>query len=230
MNTIKNNIKGVIFDLDGLLLDTEPIYLEAIGKTCLKYGKEYSIDIRVDVVGKDELLGAELIVNKLQIPLTAKEFLQERSKILEVLLPHAKPMKGAYKLCEHLYKNSIPMAVATSSVGDSVKLKLQNHQKWFSLFNGKIISGDHPSIKQAKPAPDIFLAAAKMIQVNSENCLVFEDSPSGVLAGKNAGMTVVSVPEPFLFKYKPENYKNADLILQSLEEFKPELFGLPPYE
>jgi pseudouridine-5'-monophosphatase len=129
-------------------------------------------------------------------------------------------------LTAYFHKHNIPMAVATSSVGEAVKLKLQKHQEWFKVFN-YLISGDDEQVKHGKPAPDIFLAAARGIAVDPEHCLVFEDSPSGAEAGANARGIVVAVPDPIM---SHDRYPRARLIIKSLQDFSPEAFGLPPRE
>ncbi|KAL9242266.1 hypothetical protein vseg_016285 [Gypsophila vaccaria] len=92
-----------------------------------------------------------------------------------------------------------------------------------------IVLGDDPEVKQGKPAPDGFLAAARRFDggpVDLKNCLVFEDAPSGVQAGKNAGMNVVMVPDPRL---DSSFHSIADQVLKSLLVINPVDWGLPPF-
>ena len=85
--------------------------------------------------------------------------------------------------------------------------------------------GDDPAVVHGKPAPDIFLVAASRLNAAPEECLVFEDAPSGVQAAKAAGMQVIAVPDPNMDR---SAYAGADRILNQLTEFDPSFLGLPP--
>lgn len=110
-----------------------------------------------------------------------------------------------------------------------VDLKTTHHRELFKLFNHRVCGSTDPEVKQGKPSPDIFLVAANRFsdKPTSENCLVFEDAPNGVTAATAAGMQCVMVPD----EHVPlEMCKLATQVLKSLEDFKPEEFGLPPFK
>lgn len=155
-------------------------------------------------------------------------------------------ISGAEKLINHFSKNNIPIAVATSSSKESVEIKLKNHSNTFSVFSHKVMASSDPEVKQGKPHPDIFLVCASRFKDNPKpemvfilkyvysivtkrllfQCLVFEDAPNGARAAISAGMQVVMVPDPSTNR---SLCSHATLILNSLEEFQPELFGLPAF-
>jgi pseudouridine-5'-monophosphatase len=89
------------------------------------------------------------------------------------------------------------------------------------------VLGDDPEVNRGKPAPDIFLAAARRLGVTPQQCLVLEDAPSGVEAARAAGMSVVAVPYPGM---DHRAFAGASHVLPSLESFNPALWGLPPFE
>jgi len=90
------------------------------------------------------------------------------------------------------------------------------HLPWFGLFSA-VVTGDHPEVRALKPAPDIFLAAARAIGGSPARCLVIEDSLAGVLAARAAGMSVVALPDLAL---PSERFRDAQLIVRSYAELR----------
>lgn len=129
------------------------------------------------------------------------------------------------RLTKHLHQYQIPQAIASSSSQHHFRLKTTRHQQWFSLFEINVL-GDDPALKQSKPAPDIFLLAAARLGSVPSQCLVFEDSAAGMHAALAAKMSVVVVPDRSLDK---QLYQKAHQILDSLEDFSPQLWHLPAY-
>mmetsp|Transcript_23048 Transcript_23048/g.54695 ORF Transcript_23048/g.54695 Transcript_23048/m.54695 type:complete len:341 (-) Transcript_23048:46-1068(-) len=121
----------------------------------------------------------------------------------------------------------IPMAIATSSRSTGVEKKRVRYNDTIFKHMDAIVCGDDPAVKSGKPAPDIYVEAARRLDVDPEECLVFEDALSGVRAGKAAGCTVVAIPDP---RYSPEEKKvfeqEADIVLSSLWDFDGRSLGL----
>ncbi|XP_021371761.1 pseudouridine-5'-phosphatase-like isoform X2 [Mizuhopecten yessoensis] len=171
-----------------------------------------------------------LLLDELQLPITVAEFLLNDRQQQEVLLPTAELLPGAEKLVKHLYKHCVPIAVATGSSKRSIELKTTRHRQLFSHFHHFVYSTDDPEVVHSKPAPDCFLIAASRFPDNPETsrCLVLEDAINGVVAARAAGMQCVWVPDP---EQPQDGYsEKATLTLESLLQFKPEQFGLPPYD
>lgn len=221
-------VSHVIFDIDGLLLKTEDIYEEADRKMISKYGKTYLKEIRMKVLGCTERAAASIIINELKLPITVEQYRHQVDEILDDMLKEATLMDGAERLVKHLHKHKVPIAVATSSGERSVRAKTFNHQELFRLFSHMVMASSDPEIKLGKPAPDVFLACAKRFHDKPEpsKCLVFEDAPNGVTAALRANMQVVMVPEEHVDE---KERQKATLTLNSLQEFKPELFNLPSF-
>ncbi|XP_022118197.2 pseudouridine-5'-phosphatase [Pieris rapae] len=222
-------VTHVLFDMDGLLLNTEDLYTELFQSIVSKYGKDYTFDVKLKLMGTQALESASIVIRELDLPMTAEEFLEECKKG-ESIFADCQLMPGAKRLVEHLYQHKIPIALATSSGEDSYHCKVDKHYtEFFSLFPYKTFGSSDPSVKNGKPHPDIFLVTAMKFPDKPvpEKCLVFEDAVNGVKAAVAAGMQVVMVPDPRIDKSLTTE---ATLVLSSLEEFKPELFGLPPFQ
>lgn len=218
----QSRARFAIFDMDGLLLDTESIYTEATQHVVGQYGKTFDWSIKSHMIGRPALDSARYLVSTLDLPISAEAYLEARETWLLERFPHCKPMHGAKALVRHLRDSKVPIAVATSSVRRLFELKTTNHQEMFNMFD-LVVTGDDPEVKHGKPAPDIFAVAAARLGATPSETLVFEDAPSGLAAGIAAGMRVIVVPDPNMDKSR---YAEATLVLDSLAEFNPRDFEL----
>ena len=185
-----SQLVAAIFDLDGVLLDTEPLYTQATQSVLNRYGKVYSWELKRHIMGRAPGQGATWLVRELDLPISPEQYLQERAVWLRRLFPQCPAIEGAESLVSRLHSRGVRLAVATSSEREMYDLKIISHS-WFSLFQS-VVCGDDPRLTQAKPAPDIFLLAASELGVASDHCLVFEDSPAGICAANAARMQVVA--------------------------------------
>jgi pseudouridine-5'-monophosphatase len=213
----------VLFDLDGVLLDTERLYTEATQAIVGRFGKTFTWAIKRQAMGRDARISAAMVLDQLGVPLSPDEFLLERTAILEQLFPHCRAMEGAEAFVRALRAASVPMAVATSSDRRLYDLKVRTHS-WFDLFDA-IVCGDDPRVGAKKPSPDIFLLAARELNADPRRCLVFEDSLVGVEAALAAGMRVVALPDPGQGPGASAHYGAAHHVLSGWAEASLELLA-----
>ncbi|XP_022224077.1 probable pseudouridine-5'-phosphatase isoform X1 [Drosophila obscura] len=225
---VLRNVTHCIFDMDGLLLDTERLYTDAAQTVLDPYGKTFTFDVKEQLMGLQTRQVAEFMVNTYELPITWEEYAKQQRDNALTLMGNAQLMPGAARLLRHLHANKVPFCLATSSGADMVELKSTHHKELFELFHHKVCGSTDAEVKNGKPAPDIFLVAAGRFGDTPDptKCLVFEDSPNGVTAGESAGMQVVMVPDARLSE---DRCSHATQVLRSLEDFKPEQFGLPPF-
>jgi len=218
--------KGVVADLDGTLLDTEPLYFRAYAGVAARFGKPYSFeDVHRHILGRAEMAGAHTMKQILELPITPEQLLEMRDEIFVQLLKTAKCLPGAMEAMGALKGAGIPMAIATSSCREYLPAKSENNPQLFAVFD-KVICGDDAEVKgHSKPDPAIFLHAAKEIGLAPQHCVAFEDSLAGIKSAKAAGMFTVAIPDPRL-DLDEVKAAEPDLILGSLSEFDLAMVGL----
>src|SRR5215471_2502673 len=215
-------VRYAIFDLDGVLLDTEPIYTDASNAIAARYGKKHDWSIKGNMIGRPAIDAARYFVQALDLPLSADEYLAERDAYLDLHLGNAGEIPGAEAFTRHLLGRGIPLAVATSTGAALFQLKVSRHRPWFSIFSA-IVCGDDARVLRGKPAPDIFLVAARDLGADPADCLVFEDSPYGVEAAVAAGMQVIALPDPHMDRAR---YAGALRIARGFDECRSWDLGL----
>lgn len=178
-----------IFDMDGLILDTEFIYEKSIRTICESFGIDYRWDVRMKVMGTTEPNTAETVINELNVPLTVTEFLHRLDDLVRVQFRHLNLMKGAERLLRHLHESNVKFCLATSSGKEMAEIKMSSHSELFKLFSHFVMGSTDAEVRHGKPAPDIFLIAASRFEDKPDpsKCLVFEDSPNGVRSAMAAG-------------------------------------------
>lgn len=187
-----------LFDLDGLLLDTEPLHALAWRQAAARFGQHLSNEQLLLLRGRRRadcaLQVLEWIAASGRTDLSSDDLLAVRQPIAEALMARAMPMPGAMDLLERCRARGIPMALVTSSTASSSAVKCAPHP-WLQSIQVRI-HGDDPDLAAGKPAPDAFVLAATRLGVPARQCWAFEDSPAGARAALAAGCAVhVLVPE-----------------------------------
>ncbi len=206
------NPKAVIFDMDGLLVDSEPLWEKAQIKVFEQLGIKMTVELCYNVKGMrvDEAMKFWHDMFKWEgksLELVENEIMDEMAK----LMAEVRILPGVLDLIDFYSKKNIPMAIASSSYMRLINIAVER----LGIKEKIAVIHSAEYEKRGKPAPDIFLSTAKKLHINPEKCLVFEDSVHGVKAGKAAGMIVVAVPQPE--NYNNPNFDIADLKIHSLE-------------
>jgi len=205
-------ISAAIFDLDGVIVDSEPLHYLSEKEMLSKRGVNLrSSDVK-DIVGRTEMEGMQYLKDRFRLKDSAEQLYEEKQRIYKRMLRNAvKPRPGLFKLLNDLGDKGMTLAIASSAPRENVDIVL-NALGIEDKFRA-VVSGD--DVERGKPSPDIFLLAAERIGIEPKNCLVIEDAQNGVEAAKHAGMTCIVVPNQFT---QDQDLSRADVVVQSLEE------------
>lgn len=220
-----------LFDMDGLLLNTEHLYTKLMQQTIEEFGStgRFTLEMKVSMMGTQSMETARRMIDTFKLNVTPEEYYEKHKELSKKIMPTAELLPGVERLLRHLHKHNVPIALATSSSKDLYDMKTERHGEMFDLFGHKVYGSSDPEVVRGKPSPDIFIVAARRFpdQPDPKQCLVFEDAPNGVKAARAANCQCVMVPEDYI----PADLRTeATLVLDSLEDFRPELFGLPPFD
>jgi len=202
-------IKAVIFDMDGLMIDSEPFHIDAYDKALLDFKYRLSEAEKIKYVGISDHDICVDLVSRLKLPCSPQELVAKKTTEYKKILNNkliAQP--GLHNLLSTIY-GKYKLAVASSSHKDEIEIVL-NRLKVKKMFDA-IVSATQ--VKNGKPQPDIFLYAASRIDVTPASCLVLEDAISGVRAAKAAGMICYAIPSK---ETAHLNFNIADRRLDSL--------------
>ncbi|CAG9533823.1 unnamed protein product [Cercopithifilaria johnstoni] len=231
----RSKITHVIFDLDGVLIDSERVNFQIYQRIWSKYGKNFTPELMLRITGTPSS-NSELYLIKhfgMEEKLSVEEYRKQYNTLSDELMTKCPLLPGVMRLVRHLAKHKIHMAVCTSSTKAEFNTKMATHTELLDLIPLIVSAGDDPEIKRGKPAPDPFLATMNRFEEKAEsalNILVFEDSANGVRAAIAAGMQVVMIPDTAYMKPPEEVMDKIGCILKSFEEFRPESMGLPSYD
>ena len=186
------SFRAVIFDLDGVLADSEPWWNQIDAKLLAEYGVTYHGEYHRNVLGVSYRVAVEFYKNAFHIAAPVEELMRRRGEIAtEFFAKRVGLFPSAKATLEQLREMKLHLAVATSSVSNSARPFLE--RTGIARFFETIITGDE--IGRGKPHPDIYLRTAEKLGVPASACLVIEDALSGIAAAKAAKMRVAAIPD-----------------------------------
>lgn len=207
--------RNLIFDLDGLIVDTEPLYKRSANLILEVCGVDYRFETeeygRI-FTGRAVAENAEYLRERFGLPQTAAQITTAVFALYNMLIADAENlvmMPGVRELLDYAAQSSIRMAIATSARPEQIEVVLRglNLQHQFNALAG------NPGHLKPKPAPDVYLEALRALDARAEESAAFEDSSSGVRAAKAAGLFVFAVPNEFT---KHQDFSMADRVQSSL--------------
>ncbi|TRX65945.1 HAD family phosphatase [Carboxylicivirga sp. M1479] len=185
---VADNIKGLIFDMDGTLVNSTPIHYKAWLEACRPFGVEFSYDFFITLTGRPVVELSKDLIARYQMDISAIELVNKKEQLVENNLHHVQLIQPVIDVMDK-FQGKLPMAVGTGASRERAQ-RLLSDAGIIERFDIIVTSDD---VDNYKPHPDTFLKAAKGIGVDADCCLVFEDGHLGIEAAKSAGMSVIDV-------------------------------------
>ena len=187
-------IRAVVFDLDGLMFNTEAVFTLAGTELLRRRGKTPTPDLFHRMMGRRPVEGFQILIDTMQLSETFEELARESEEIFGVMLEEQlTPMPGLYDLLELIEQRELPKGVATSSP----RRYMRNILDRFNLMDRFDITLTSEDVTRGKPDPEIYRTAAEKLGVHPREMLVLEDSEAGTRAAHAAGAHIISVPHEF---------------------------------
>ncbi len=203
-------IKAVVFDLDGLMFNTEEVFNRSGRVLLRRRGKEMTDEILSQMMGRRAHEAFAIMIEMLGLDESVEDLMNEEDEIFRELLDtHLAPMPGLFELLQHIEERSLPKGVATSSD----RTYLEDILRRFDLLPRFHVTLAADDVVHGKPHPEIYLKAAQCIGVVPSEMLVLEDSEAGTKAAAAAGAVVVSIPHQHS---RTHDFSAATIIAESL--------------
>jgi HAD superfamily hydrolase (TIGR01509 family) len=183
-------LEAVVFDMDGVIIDSEPLWSEAERQLLARRNLTYSQDLKPLLMGLDSREAVRILKKHYDLGEPVEELVHERNQLVsELIQQHGQPIPHVLELIQRVRDGGLKAVVASSSPYSLVELVVD--KLGIGPFLDLVLSGDE--VSRGKPAPDIYDTVAKTLGVAPECCLVIEDAPNGVRAAKAAGMRCLAI-------------------------------------
>jgi len=210
--------EAIVFDLDGVLVDSESVWDEARRQLTAESGGEWHPDATREMMGMSSIEWSRYMHDRLGVPMAPEEIYEAVVERIAALYRERLPLlPGAVEAVRSLAERW-PLAVASSSNRPVIDLVLE----LAGIAEAFSVTVSSEEVGRGKPAPDVYLEAARRLGVAPDRCAAIEDSANGIRAAHTAGMTVIAVPNRD-FPPDPDSLRLAAKVLTSLEELTPEL-------
>lgn len=212
------NTDAIIFDIDGTLIDSMWVWTDIDDMFLEKYNLAEPLGFHEGMEGKSYSETAQYFLDIFpELPHTREELEEEWHQMaFDIYTKEIQLKKGAYEFILQMHKEGKKLGIATSNSRDLAEGVLANNSV-LQYFDAVWTSDE---AKAGKPAPDVYLRAAESLGVEPEKCLVFEDVPNGILAGKKAGMKVCAVEDSFSKQQEELKRKLADYFIKDYDDIK----------
>ena len=209
-------IKAVIFDMDGLLIDSEPLWQEAEMNEFIKVGVPISEERVKETMGMRIDMVVEYWFSRYPWKNPSKKVVEKNiiENVIELIKTKGEVMPGVEEIIKFFAKEKMPIAIASSSSMEIIRAVLDKIliEKYIKI----VCSAENELF--GKPHPGVYLTTANKLSVKTEDCLVFEDTINGLIAAKAARMKCVAVPNEF--NKNDKRFCIADMVFASLKDFR----------
>ncbi len=215
---VRAPLQGILFDFDGLILDTEMSIFQAWNEKFQEMGQQLPFDLWAEILGKatHELARILDLLDDLQDSTTRQGFLEEVSQKERELVARQKPLPGAVELIKKSSQAGLSLGIVSSSDREWVHSHL-SRLELLDYFDHTTCADD---VKEAKPDPSLYRLALKKMGAAPDRVVVLEDSPHGVLAAKRANLYCIAVPNALTSRLTfNDNGGSPDRVLKTLEDF-----------
>ncbi|WP_294304114.1 HAD family phosphatase [uncultured Chryseobacterium sp.] len=209
-------LKAVLFDMDGVIVDTEPLHRKAYFKTFEELGIDVPEDLYTSFTGASTKRVCDTLIGKFDLQHTFEEIAEIKRNYFKDYFYHDEDFNlipGVKELIQHYSENGIRLILASSATMTTINMVFEKFELE-KYFMGKISGAD---LKESKPHPEVFLLAAEMAGEPTENCMVIEDSTNGILAAHRANIFCAAYRSPHS---KNQDYTLADTVVSDYSDLE----------